>query len=52
MTVGTTYLVSRTAGGIMPDADRTTGDYVTVLGTAATTTQLDLNIKATGIAVP
>lgn len=50
--VGTTYLVSRTAGGIMPDADRTTGDYVTILGTASTTTQLDLNIKATGIAVP
>ncbi len=52
MVVGTTYLVSRTAGGIMPDADRTTGDYVTVLGTAATTTQLDLAIKATGIQVP
>ena len=52
MVVGTTYLVSRTAGGIMPDADRTTGDYVTVLGTASTSTQLDLNVKATGIAVP
>jgi hypothetical protein len=52
MTVGTTYLVSRTAGGIMPDADKTTGDYVTILGTASTATQLDLNIKATGIAVP
>jgi hypothetical protein len=51
MTVGTTYLVSRTAG-IMPDADKTTGDYVTILGTASTATQLDLNIKATGIAVP
>lgn len=52
MTVGTTYLASRTAGGIMPDADRTTGDYVTILGTASTTTQLDLNIKATGVQVP
>jgi hypothetical protein len=52
MTVGETYLLSRTAGGIMPNADRTTGDYVTRLGTAATATQLDLAIKATGIQVP
>lgn len=52
MTVGETYLVSDTAGGIMPNADRSTGDYVTILGTASSTTQLDLAIKATGIAVP
>lgn len=52
MIVGETYLVSPTAGGIMPNADRVTGDYVTRLGTAATTTQLDLSIKATGIQVP
>jgi hypothetical protein len=52
MTVGETYLLSRTAGGIMPNADRTTGDYVTRLGTAATATQLELAIKATGIQVP
>lgn len=49
MTVGETYLVSPTAGAIMPNADRATGDYVTKLGTAATTTQLDLAINATGI---
>lgn len=52
MTVGETYLVSRTAGGIMPNADKATGDYVTRLGTAATTTQLNLSIQATGIQVP
>jgi hypothetical protein len=52
MTVGETYLVSRTAGGIMPNADRQTGDYVTRLGTASTATQLDLAIQATGIQVP
>jgi hypothetical protein len=52
MTVGETYLVSDTAGGIMPNADRSTGDYVTRLGTASTTTQLDLSIQSTGIAVP
>lgn len=52
MTVGETYLVSDTAGGIMPNADRSTGDYVTRLGTASTSTQLDLAIAATGIQVP
>jgi hypothetical protein len=52
MTVGDTHLVSRTAGAIMPNADRSTGDYVTRLGTASTATQLDLAIQATGIQVP
>jgi hypothetical protein len=52
MTVGETYLVSDTAGAIMPNADRSTGDYVTRLGTASTATQLDLAIQATGIQVP
>lgn len=52
MTVGETYLVSDTAGGIMPNADRSTGDYVTRLGTASTATQLDLAIQSTGILVP
>jgi hypothetical protein len=52
MTVGETYLASATAGGIMPNADKTTGDYVTRLGTAATATQLNLSVQATGIQVP
>ena len=52
MAVGETYLASPTAGGIMPNADKATGDYVTRLGTAATTTQLNLAISATGIQVP
>jgi hypothetical protein len=52
MAVGETYLVSRTAGGIMPNADKTTGDYVTRLGVAATTTQLNLSVSPTGIVVP
>ena len=51
MVVGTTYIASDTAGGIMPDADRSTGDYVTRLGTASTTTQLELSIVATGVVV-
>ena len=49
MAVGTTYCVGPTAGEIIPTADLATGDIVTILGTAATATQLDLNIKATGI---
>jgi hypothetical protein len=52
MVVGETYLVSPTAGGIMPNVDRATGSYVTRLGTASSTTQLDLSIKATEIQVP
>lgn len=52
MSVGETYLVSPTAGGIMPNADKATDDYITRLGTASTTTQLDLSITATGIQVP
>lgn len=51
MTVGQTYCVSKTAGGIAPISDLTnTNDYITILGTAASATQLDLNINATGIA--
>jgi len=50
--VGETYYCGATAGAINPDADVTTGWYVTRLGTAATTTQLDLAISATGITHP
>ena len=52
MTVGTTYNVGSTAGSIVPNADLTTGDYVTTLGTASSATQLDLAINATGIVKP
>jgi len=52
MTVGETYLVSDTPGGIMPNADRSTGDFVTRLGTASTAAQLDLAVQSTGIQVP
>lgn len=52
MVVGMTYCVGATAGEIVPITDLTTGDRVTYLGTAATTTQLDLAIQATGIVKP
>jgi hypothetical protein len=49
LVVGETYVVSDTAGGIMPISDLSTGERCTILGTAATTTQLNLDINATGI---
>jgi len=51
MVVGETYFVGPTAGEIIPSADAAaaTGSYMTRLGTAASTTQLDLDITATGI---
>lgn len=49
MAVGETYFVGSTAGQIIPDADLATGDYVTRLGTAASTTQLNLAIQYTAI---
>lgn len=50
MAVGSTYYVGGTAGTIVPDgADLATNDYVSRIGTAASTTQLDLAVKATGI---
>jgi len=49
MAVGTSYYLGATAGEIVPEADLGTADYVTKIGTAATATQLDLDIRATGI---
>jgi hypothetical protein len=50
--VGTIYVQSDTAGGIMPAADLETGDYVTVLGIGVSASQIDLNIHRSGVAVP
>lgn len=52
MAVGMQYYVGPNAGEIVPASDLTTGHYPTLLGTAATTTQLDLSILATGIVRP
>jgi hypothetical protein len=49
MSVGETYYVGATAGAINPDADLTTGWYVSRIGTAASTTQLQLALRTTGI---
>ena len=44
LTIGETYVVSGTSGGIAPIADLTTGEFVTILGTATTAGKLPLNI--------
>lgn len=49
MAVGSTYYVGQTAGSLVPDSDLATNDWVSRVGTAASATQLDLSIKATGI---
>ncbi len=52
LTVGETYAVSATAGGIAPIGDLVTGDYPTILGTATTASKLVLSINASGVAKP
>ena len=49
--VGTIYGVTDTAGGIGPVADRGTGDYLTILGVAVTTSRIDLNINRSEVAI-
>lgn len=50
LTVGEIYVVSTTAGGIAPIGDLGSGDYVSIIGTASATGQLDLGISNTGVA--
>lgn len=52
MTAGEVYCVSTTAGGIAPVGDLTTGNYVTVLGVATTTSNLKLGLNASATAKP
>lgn len=50
--IGTVYVVSDTAGGIMPAADADQGDYTIILGIASTAAVIKLAIQAGGAAVP
>jgi hypothetical protein len=52
LTVGETYCVSTNVGAIAPIGDLTTGDYVSILGTATAADTLDLDIRNSGIAKP
>lgn len=46
MTKGVPYFVSTTAGGICPYGDLASGDYVTFLGVASSTSNLVIGITA------
>ncbi|MBT8198949.1 MAG: hypothetical protein KJO36_00395 [Acidimicrobiia bacterium] len=44
-TLGETYVVSTTAGGIAPISDLGSGDFVTILGVATTTSNIAIDIQ-------
>ena len=48
LTIGTTYYLGSTAGQIVAWADLSSGDYITVIGTAFTTSAIDVAIYASG----
>lgn len=48
---GTTYYLSDTAGGIMPEADLDAGMDSVVVGVAKSDTVLAIGIKATGVTI-
>lgn len=50
LTAGVSYYVSATPGGICLFADLTTGDYVTLLGVATSTTVLKVEKLYSGVA--
>lgn len=50
LAVGTTYVVSTTAGGIAPIADLGSGDFPCILGTATTASLLQVDISFAGVA--
>ena len=50
LTVGKAYYVATTPGGIDDEAALATGDFVTFLGVATTTSLLLLDIAASGVA--
>ena len=48
---GTTYVASVTPGNIAPQADLVSGDFVSILGVAISTTEIQLKINNSGIAI-
>jgi len=49
--IGTSIVISDTAGNMMPDSDLSSGEYVTVLGFPISITQAILDPVVTGVAV-
>lgn len=52
LTVGEIYVLSSTAGGIAPEADLVTNDFVTVLGIATAADNLSFKPHVSGAQVP
>jgi hypothetical protein len=52
VTVGEIYVLSGTAGGIAPEADLASGDYVSILGVGTTAARIRFNILNSGVQVP
>lgn len=52
LTVGEIYVLSGTAGGIAPEADLASLDYVTILGVATAADSLKVDISVSGAQVP
>jgi hypothetical protein len=50
LVVGQDYMLSDTPGAVAPVSDAVSGDYVTVLGVAISTTELNFNPTAAGAA--
>jgi hypothetical protein len=50
LTVGTVYAVSATVGGIAPQADLTSGQFITTLGIATTAALLDFQVAVSNTA--
>ena len=52
LTIGAQYVASGNAGGIAPQADLATNDYISSLGFAVATDKFIVNIKNSGYQVP
>ena len=52
LVVGEPYFVSDTAGGLKPDADLSSDDYVSFLGIGITAANLQIQIVNSGVQVP
>lgn len=52
VTVGEIYVLSGTAGGIAPEGDLASGDYVSVLGVGISATVIDVKLHVSGVQVP
>ena len=50
--VGTTYVLSATAGGIAPNVDATSGWFKTIIGVGAASNQISLKVFASGQQIP